>query len=345
MPMRRPFLILAILFVAGPAVALGPTDGFGSAGITHDIVEGVAPLTIPTTTERAAASLSTKQDGTKLRATVMPLEFFPTLDYFNVWSEWRLTAQADTSTNLTRVATSFGYNPFNRRGSRAQDVFKAVVAQKNCGQYPPVSPQMKQCNDEVMPEYVKELNSSWRPQLTLGVAFDFFPGGQTQDKNDPTKLLSSEWWGGPHLQFTAANRPIERLSLELGLEYKHTRPSGDAATVMANYYSGSLTISGIVIPFLPDAAAERAKNESYISEGYLPGIALGASFQGFVCTSAAASCDKTRTKGGSVTPFVDVRVNPKLQLQFSIPVSWYDANANGAQVGPVLSVAGGFSGG
>src|SRR5262249_22768215 len=55
-------------------------------------------------------------------------------------------------------------------------------------------------------------------------------------------------------------------------------------------------------------------------------------------------CIKATTDEWSVTPFVDVRIKPEIQLRLSLPIAYhYLVDAQGNTIDPTFTIAGAFS--
>jgi hypothetical protein len=184
-----------------------------------------------------------------------------------------------------------------------------------------------------------ELNGTLIPQVSLTSTIDLYPSGTTQSPTNPDaeEELPLEAWGGTGLELAVSFRPAEQLSIDIWGSYRRVRASGLPDTKLANYTGGGATVSWLFL-------LNKAKLDSspdYIKEGFMPGFAVGASVQATRC-DGGEQCMKQRPDQRSITPFVDIRLKPQLQLRISLPIISYTSVAakTGDELAPSFSVAG-----
>ena len=191
-----------------------------------------------------------------------------------------------------------------------------------------------------------ELPTAWPPQIQASGAVAAFPGGYYTDpagKNNGLLLP----WGGVSAQLTFAFRPAERLSFSAWGSYQSTRSGAVPGTFLADYLGWAAQVSWLAFPFLSvdtfldSKGAKESKNamlDTYIKTGYLPGIAMGLSGQLLRCIDAAPICAQGLLTQWSVTPFVDTRISPAVQLRLSVQVNQGPV-ADSSALGVVPSIA------
>jgi hypothetical protein len=283
-----------------------------------------------------SAAVNGKKDGTTVRVSFVPAEAID-FAYRPLLSEAKFTLSSDSSSSLTRLVFSTGMNPFNLRGLRANDVQRASNELYQCGLKADKEQRLR-CNRQRESWQWSALRSTWIPAVTTSVSTDIYPHGNIQDKTDATKSARAEGFGGVGTQLNLTFQPRERIQLELWGSIKRARTSGEPGTKFSYYLGGGVTMSVLAWSFFDRAAL--AENADYYHDGFIPGVALGASEQATHC-NGQGDCAKGRTQQFSTTYFVDIRVKPSIQVRLSAPVTAYKSvRGNGSELAPVLTLAG-----
>ena len=123
------------------------------------------------------------------------------------------------------------------------------------------------------------------------------------DPANPPFTLPLEPWGGVSLNLEFLFRPRERATIDLWGSFKNTRPSGAARTQLSNSWGGGITLGLLVWQFL--SGDTLAASSEYLADGFIPGMAIGASGQYLHC-DGGVYCDSGKINDVSVTPFIDV---------------------------------------
>ena len=106
-------VVTSRLALAAPAPARDPDNLGGTGSHTPEPPPGVATLTTPNTADLATASLSTvpKLSSTQFRASFVPLRALRRW-YVPVLSDTAIGVTTDSSSSLTTLALTVGYDPF-----------------------------------------------------------------------------------------------------------------------------------------------------------------------------------------------------------------------------------------
>lgn len=331
--MHRKVIVTVILcYSATFNVARAELENYTSA--SPEPVAGVDALIVRPTLTAVSAALSTKDNNTEFKATFLPAQFIDR-EYEWPFSEARLVLLSDTSTSLTRVSVSTGYNPFSLRAPRGGAAIEAT--QKACEGIDP-GPEEEKCNDRRTAAQWPLLNRGWLPSVYLTLSYDFYPFGEVPSETMPAQQVDLEWNGGPSAQLSFEFRPRERVRLSGWGTAKRVRSEGKPGTELANYLGGGMSVSTIAWSFRPEEDGKFSKD--YIQEGFIPGLGLGCSLQGSRC-DGEEDCLKLRTSQWSITPFIDVLASAKLQFRISVPITMFNAvDKNGTDVAGTFSVAG-----
>jgi len=137
--MRReiPLALLGAIFLPSPALAddsdsrLQPNVSASSSQTTQP-VSGVAALIAPTSADLVSAAIQPKLTGTQLRVSAVPGRLLRN-QYNIVLSEAKFTVTTDSSTSLTNLALSLGYNPFALNSPHGRDVREKTLKRDACG--------------------------------------------------------------------------------------------------------------------------------------------------------------------------------------------------------------------
>jgi len=187
----------------------------------------------------------------------------------------------------------------------------------------------------------ERLNSTWIPMVTLTGSLELYPGGKVPNPNDPTTTADLHAWGGAAVELGFLFHPSETVTAELYGAYRHSRSGGEPDAHFAKYVGGGLTASWLFAEF--GNPADRYKSKDYIRDDFIPGFVGGLSVQALHC-DGGARCIKGITDQWSVTPFVDLRIKPEIQLRLSLPIAYqYLVDTEGNTIAPTFTVAGAFS--
>jgi hypothetical protein len=108
-----------------------------------DVVPGVLPKVATAAANLASAALQAGPSGALFRVAFMPA--YLASDYAEVWSETKITAVTNPTTNLTTAALSLSYNPFAMKGGRADHLWREAVRSAQCGaRYAPIGSTIAQ---------------------------------------------------------------------------------------------------------------------------------------------------------------------------------------------------------
>jgi hypothetical protein len=310
------------------------------AATASEGVQGVDTLVSPLTTTSLSAALSTNQRNTEFRATFLPAQFIDR-KYSFLLSELRFVLLADTSSSVTRIAVSTGYNPFAIGSDRGGDIIRRAVAHAACSNAG-LGDALTWCNNRRKTEQWKEINSGFRPAVLFTGSYDLYPYGKSPDPNNPTQQVALEWNGGGAGQLSFEFRPQQHWRAQLWGSAKYIRPDGNAGSELSRVLGGGFTLSWIAWDFLPEKPVKSTDYpEDYIREGFIPGVALGTSIQIMQC-NGEEECAKQRTSQWSATPYVDILVSTKLQLRISVPITRFKAvdAEDGTDIAGTLNIAG-----
>jgi hypothetical protein len=203
-----------------------------------------------------------------------------------------------------------------------------------------VDAKTDKCERKRLAERWSKINATLLPSVGATGFIDLFPYGRAPDPLDTTAQMTAglEHWGGSGVQLSLSFHLSEHLSLDLSGTHKRTRAKGDPHTRLANTDGAAATAAYLAFPFLNQTQLQN--DDDYIKSGFIPGIAIGASVQHSDC-DGREQCAKQRTTQTSVTPFLDIRVNSKLQLRLSVPLTWYEStDKDGKDIAPTFSLAG-----
>lgn len=310
-------------------------------GPAPEAVPGVDALLTRLTSTSLSTALSTKEKNTEFRATFVPAEFLD-VKYRSLFSELRLVLLANTDTSLTRVSVSTGYNPFAPGSARSREAFRSAMAHAGCDT---LGAAMVDCHRRLTRGYWRRLHGGWTPAVLVTGSYDFYPYGRVPDEMDMAKQVALEWNGGPSGQLALELRPHERWRMQAWGTARYVRPDGKPTSSLSTVVGGGLTISGLVVSFLPKDPADAAGKVSelpaeYMEQGFIAGIGLGASIQLTHC-NGEDKCSKGRTDELSVTPYIDILASSKVQLRLAVPITRFtSASGSGAEVAGTFSIAG-----
>lgn len=196
----------------------------------------------------------------------------------------------------------------------------------------------KKCIQDQNARIWRRLNKGFVPAIGITGFVDTYPFGKSSDPDDPSQSKRLEPWGGAGIEPNLSFHPSERTALDVYGRYSKRRASGAADTKLARYLEGGVTASWLAWQFLDEA--QLSKSNDYVREGFIPGLAIGASLQASQCDGRDA-CIKKKTSQLSATPFVDIRVKPALQIRLSTVLAKFDAvDDDGQDIAPSLSLAG-----
>ena len=240
--------------------------------------------------------------------------------------------------------------PIERTASEERQRCYAGADQAHDTCMAPANEAYAQCNADRFACQVQRVYGTSLPMVQLSGFVDIAPSGTLPDPVTRGMSYQAEPLSAVGSQLAFVWRPHERLEIDLWGQFVRGRSTTRDLTPFVYWGGGGTTLSFLIASFLNPTQLH--SNNDYLQSGLIPGLILGVSLQGAWCTETtgmtAQSCNVAAdtpmaTRDLSVTPFIGVRVDAKLQFRLSLPLRWTDAFLSSTAMMPMPTQSLGFS--
>jgi len=155
-------------------------------------------------------------------------------------------------------------------------------------------------------------------KISFGYNIQFFKiiSGDRIDK-DMNNLMDNEYAVRSHnfsLNFSSSF--LEKWGLYTIMHYSKKRAASEEGQKLVPYYGGS--IGGAFKLVTLDR--NYMNSLDYLKNGFIPSIALGATFEYQKCTGENIFCENGIKTSRSITPYLDVKIAPSNQFRIGVPI-------------------------